>query len=65
MYASMSEILAYNYDHFYGKFKEIIIDEMLDNFKKCIHLYNKDKSDRFRIPESNLDYQEIKNVLML
>jgi hypothetical protein len=65
MYASMSEILAYNYDHFYGNFKEIIIDEMLDNFKKCIHLYNKDKSDRFRIPESNLDYQEIKNVLML
>lgn len=64
MHSSMEEILEYNYNHFYGKFKEIIIDEMLDNFKKCIHLYNKDKSERFRVPENNLNYETIKETFM-
>ncbi len=64
MHFDMTEILDYNYNHFYGKFKEIIIDEMLDNFKKCIHLYNKDKSERFRVPENNLNYETIKEIFM-
>jgi hypothetical protein len=64
MHSEMHEILNYNYNHFYGKFKEIIIDEMLINFQKCIHLYNKDKSERFRVPEGNLNYKSIKEVLM-
>ena len=33
MHSSMTEILEYNYNHFYGKFKDIIVDEMLDHFK--------------------------------
>ena len=64
MHSEMHEILNYNYNHFYGKFKEIIIDEMLDNFQKCIHLYNKDKSERFRVQEGNLNYKSIKEILI-
>jgi hypothetical protein len=64
MHSEMQEILNFNFNHFYGKFKEIIIDEMLDNFKKCIHLYNKDKSERFRVAENNLNYETIKEILM-
>jgi hypothetical protein len=34
MYFEMEDILDYNFEHFYGKFKEIIVDEMLENHKK-------------------------------
>lgn len=64
MHLEMQGILNYNYNHFYGKFKEIIIDEMIDNFRKCIFLHNKDKSDRFRLLENQLDYIRIKDILM-
>lgn len=36
MHQEMQEILDYNFNHFYGNFKEIIITEMLDNFKTCV-----------------------------
>ena len=64
MHKEMEEILEYNYNHFYGKFKEIIVDEMVDNFKKCVFMYNKDRSERFQIPEKNLNYNEIKQILL-
>jgi hypothetical protein len=65
MYLEMQEILEYNYLHFYGQFKEVIVDELIDNFKKCVFLHNKDKSDRFRLPQHNLDYEKIKKILMI
>jgi hypothetical protein len=65
MYKEMTEILEYNHNHFFGKFKEIIVDEMISNFKKCIFNYNKDRSERFRLPEENLDYQKIRSKLLL
>jgi hypothetical protein len=34
MQQEMDEILDFNFEHFYGKFKEIIVDEMLENHKK-------------------------------
>ncbi len=64
MYLEMQEILEYNFVHFYGQFKEVIVDELIENFQKCIFLNNKDKSDRFRLPQHNLDYVQIKKILM-
>lgn len=32
MYQEMQEVLDYNFNHLYGKFKEIIVAEMLENF---------------------------------
>ena len=60
MHYNMSEVLDYNRDHFYGKFKSIIVDELVDNFKKIIDCSNFDRSSRFCI-EDKLDYTEIKN----
>jgi hypothetical protein len=34
MQQEMDDILDYNFNHFYGNFKQIIVTEMLDNFKK-------------------------------
>ena len=60
----MEEILEFNYNHFYGHFKEIIIEELIDNFKKCVFMYNKDRSERFQLPEKNLNYTKIKQILL-
>ncbi len=64
MHLDMNEILEYNYKHFFGKFREIIVDELIDNFKKCIFLYNKDRSERFQLPAKRLDYDKIKKILL-
>lgn len=36
MYEDMKETLEYNFNHFYGEFKHIIVKEMLDNAPDCI-----------------------------
>jgi hypothetical protein len=64
MYKEMQEVLEYNYNHFYGDFKKIIVDELIDNFKKCIFLYNRDLSERYQLPAYALNYEHIKNILM-
>jgi hypothetical protein len=64
MHREMEEILEFNYNHFYGDFKEIIIEELIDNFKKCVFMYNKDRSERFQLPEKNLNYTKIKQILL-
>lgn len=65
MQNEMQEILEYNYHHFYfGDFKKIIVDELVDNFFNCIHTYNHDLSSRFRIPIETLDKNQIIEKLM-
>jgi hypothetical protein len=64
MHLEMQEILEFNYQHFFGKFKEIIVDELIDNFKKILFLYNKDKSERFRLPEHHLNFEKIRKILL-
>ena len=36
MFEAMKPILEHNYNHFYGKFKKIIVDEMVYGFGECI-----------------------------
>jgi len=40
MYVEMQDILEFNFNHFYGDFKKIIVEEMLTNFKKCVDEFN-------------------------
>jgi hypothetical protein len=40
MHQEMQEILEYNYNHFYGKFKHVIVDEMVDNFDGILSRIN-------------------------
>jgi len=36
MHLEMQEILEYNFNHFYNKFKDIIVDELVDNFEHIL-----------------------------
>jgi hypothetical protein len=40
MYQEMLPVLEHNFQHFYGKFKQIIVTEMLDNYTQVLDQYN-------------------------
>lgn len=48
-------IVEYNFHHFYGKFKEIITDELLDNTKKLF--------DEIGYDDANVDYATVRKLL--
>ncbi len=40
MHHNMQEILQFNKQHFFGDFKKIIVDELIDNFDQCLRSWN-------------------------
>ncbi len=40
IYSNMLPVLEYNKQHFFGQFRKIIVDELVDNFDRCIRLWN-------------------------
>ncbi len=36
MHTEMQQTLEYNFDHFYGNFKNVIVDELVDNFEHVL-----------------------------
>jgi hypothetical protein len=36
MYTEMQEVLEYNFNHFYTTFKDLIVDELIDNFEHIL-----------------------------
>jgi len=66
MYSEMSEILDHNFNWFYGgNFKRLIIDEMVDNFRRCLINHNKGRDSVAinYINHSHMDWSEIKQRL--
>lgn len=64
LYNDMQDVLEYNFDHFYGKFKKIITDELVDNFKLCIDTWNSKKTDSSDIIEMDERfYYDAKRIL--
>jgi hypothetical protein len=59
MHHEMQEIIDYNFYYFYTDFKKKIVNEMIDNFEKALHIFNYDASERFRI-NFNSDLNEIR-----
>lgn len=64
MHSEMQETLEYNFNHFYGKFKEIIIDELLDNFKGAIHQWNHARVNGRDISLDNINFAEVRRLLL-
>lgn len=62
-YQDMHEVLQFNQQHFYGKFKEIIVDELIQNFTGCINQWNNGRVDD-RCIISNFDFDQVKTRLM-
>lgn len=64
MHKEMEEVLDYNFEHFYGKFKEIITDEMLENFKSAVHQWNHARIDERAINLSAINFEEVRARLL-
>lgn len=64
MHREMQNILDHNYNHFYTDFKTLITDELLDNFKTCISIYNNGRMDDRTIPIQHLDFAQIKKLFL-
>lgn len=63
MFQDMQQILEYNYRHFYNDFKQIIVNELVDNFEGYLRWYNHDRMyvDCYDIDSLNLT--EVKKLL--
>jgi hypothetical protein len=51
MFESMKPILEYNFNHFFGDFKKVIVHEMVYGFGECVH--------NTQVNDSNLNYDEV------
>jgi len=69
MYLEMQEVLEYNFNHFYTTFKDLIVDELVDNFEHILCRINNGRQpgnhsryhQRFDLPTGYLD--EVKKRL--
>jgi len=67
MHKEMLETLDYNYQHFYNGFKQIIVDEMSDNFEHILCQYNNGRQPNNHSPyhqRLDLDFPLIKQRLL-
>jgi hypothetical protein len=53
MHVEMQEVLEYNFNHFYSRFKNTIVDELVDNFADVL-----DQINVGRIPNNHSRYHE-------
>lgn len=66
MHQEMMDTLEYNFNHFYTNFKEIIVDELVDNFESCVKQHNCGIIDVDRIVDiSNIDFAAVKKRMLL
>jgi hypothetical protein len=64
MEREMREVLEYNFYHFYGKFKQIIVNELVDNFHNCLYQVNNGKWGDNLLLINNVDYEQVKKLLL-
>ena len=65
MFNDMQSILEYNFNWFYNGFKRHIVNELVDNFHRCLIKHNAGRDASFinYIDYSAINFQEIKNRL--
>lgn len=70
MYTDMQEVLEYNFNHFYGEFKRLIVNELVDNFTGVLGQYNNGRQpnnhskhhQRYELPEGHAE--RVKQLLL-
>lgn len=64
MHYEMREVLEFNFNHFYGDFKTIIVRELLENFKSIAGQWNNGRVDGRNMDISVLNFQDIEKRLL-
>jgi len=63
MQKAMTPILEYNKHHFFNRFREIIVDEMIENFDTCLKIWNNGRIDDRKI-DRHPDLESVKKILL-
>ena len=63
LYHDMQEVLEYNYHHFYNDFKQIIVNELVNNFEGYMRQFNNGKLNDEVYDIDSLDLEKIKKLL--
>jgi len=59
----MQPVLEFNKQHFFGKFREIIVGELVDNFDTCLRIWNNGRFDGRQFP-LHLNLESVKQALL-
>jgi hypothetical protein len=65
MYSEMTEVLEYNFNWMYGGFRKVIVDEMVNNFRRCVIQHNagRDASMMNYMDHQHMDWADIRRRL--
>ena len=63
MYNEMSEVLEYNFNHFFKDFKEIVVNELLDNFKLCVDQLHSTNKTRYN-NSTAVNFESARQILL-
>jgi hypothetical protein len=63
MHRDMQSILIFNKKHFFGEFRRIIVDELVNNFDQCIRIWNNGRVDGRELP-LHPDLNGVKKLLI-
>ena len=63
IHRDMQSVLAYNKRHFFGEFRHIIVNELVDNFDQCIRIWNNGRVDGRELP-LHPDLDQVKKTLL-
>jgi hypothetical protein len=55
-------VLEHNFSWFYGGFKQRIVNEVVDNFRRCLIQYNAGRSPR-PLEFNYIDFEAVKKLL--
>jgi hypothetical protein len=59
----MMSVLEHNKQHFFGQFREIIVNELVDNFDQCIRIWNNGRVDGRELT-MHPDLESVKQILL-
>lgn len=60
----MKPVLDFNKKHFFGEFKKIIADELVDNFETCLRIWNNSRIDDRSVKQLDREhYDRVKQML--
>jgi len=63
IHEEMRSVLRFNKQHFFGDFRRIIVDELVNNFDQCLRIWNNGRVDDRQIPLLK-DLESVKKILM-
>jgi hypothetical protein len=63
MFEDMQPVLDYNKKHFFGEFRRVIVEELVNNFQSCINQWNNGRVDDRSI-YTHADFESVKKILL-